>query len=85
MSSKTQKLTVATVAEMEQALTGYLAQGFTIVNKTPTSTTLQKKKEFSALWAVIGFLFCVLPLVIYLIVYSSKPDVEIVEIVVVPV
>lgn len=82
MSSKIHKVTVSSVAEMDQAITGYLAQGFTVANKTASSATLQKKKEFSVLWAVIGFLLCLLPLLIYLIVYATKPDYEVIEIVV---
>lgn len=79
-SNKISKVTVASVAEMDQTITGYLAQGFVVANKTSTSATLQKKKEFSVLWAVVGFLLCLLPLLIYLIVYATKPDIEIVEI-----
>ena len=74
------KVQVPTTEEMESATLTYLAKGFVVANKTRTSVTLQKKKEFSTLWAVIGFLLCLLPLLIYLVVYSSKPDVEIVEI-----
>ena len=44
------------------------------------SATLQKRKEFSVLWAVIGFLLCLLPFLIYLMVYASKPDFEVLEI-----
>jgi hypothetical protein len=82
-SNKIQKVTVSTVSEMDQVLTGYLAQGFTVANKTATSATLQKKKEFSALWAIVGMILCVLPLLIYLIVYATRPDFEIVEILVI--
>jgi hypothetical protein len=74
------KVTVSSAQEVESTITNYLAQGFVVANRTPTIVTLQKKKEFSILWAVIGFIFCVLPLVIYLIVYVTKPNVEIVEI-----
>ena len=44
---------------------------------------MQKKKEFKALWAIIGFLLCVVPLIVYIIYYVTQPDVEIVEIIVV--
>ena len=74
------KVQVPTTEEMEAAILNYLAEGFVVANKTKTSATLQKKKQFSVLWAVIGFVLCMLPLIIYLIVYASKPDVEIVEI-----
>lgn len=83
-SSKIQKVTVSTVSEMDQAITGYLAQGYTVASRTPESVTLQKKKEFSVLWGVLGFLICILPLLVYLIVYATRPDFEIVEIMVMP-
>lgn len=71
---------VDSVSTMEQVITQYIAQGFIVVNKTATTATLQKKKEFSALWAVIGFVLCLLPLLVYLVIYASKPDVEVVQI-----
>lgn len=74
------RVQVPTTEEMEAAILSYLAKGFVVANKTKSSATLQKKKEFSVMWAVIGFVACMLPLLIYLIVYATKPDVEIVEI-----
>ncbi len=81
MSSKVQRVTVPNIAGMEAAITSYVAQGFIVVNKTAQSATMQKKKEFKILWAVIGFILCVLPLLVYLIVYATQADVEVVEIV----
>jgi len=83
-SPKYQRLTVDSVDAMEMSITSFITQGFTVVNKTASSATLQKKKEFKALWAVIGFLLCLLPLLIYLIVYAVQADVEVVEIKVLP-
>lgn len=60
--------------------TSYLAKGFVVANSTDTKVVMQKKKEFKVLWAIIGFLFCVVPLIVYIIIYSTQPDVEIVEI-----
>lgn len=74
------KVQVPTTEDMEAAILPYLAEGFVVANKTKTSVTLQKKKVFNVLWAVIGWLVCLLPGLIYMIVYASKPDVEIVEI-----
>jgi hypothetical protein len=74
------KVTVSSVGEIDSVITGYLAQGFIVANRTPTSATLQKKKEFKVMWAVIGFILCLLPLLIYLLIYAMQPDVEIVEI-----
>src|SRR5258708_19515427 len=33
-----------------------------------------KRKEFSILWLVIGLLLCLVPLLIYLIIYASESD-----------
>lgn len=81
MSAKMQRLTVDSVNAMEQAITSYITQGYSVVNKTATSATLVKKKQFSVLWAVIGFLVCLLPLLVYLIIYATQSD-QVVEIVV---
>jgi len=74
------KVHVRSTQDMETAILSYLAKGFVVAQKTPTSATMQKKKEFSIMWAVIGLVLCVLPLLIYLIIYAMQPDVEIVEI-----
>ena len=79
-SSRVQQISVFNANAMEQAITSYIAQGFIVVNKTATSATLQKKKEFKIVWAVIGFILCLLPLLVYLIVYATQPEVEVVQI-----
>lgn len=83
MAAHMSRTTVDSVSAMESAITSYITQGFTVVNKTSSSVTLIKRKQFSMLWAVIGFIVCVLPLLIYLIVYASQSD-QVVEIVVSP-
>jgi len=65
---------------MDSTILGYLNDGFVIANRSPTSATLQKKKQFSVLWAIVGLILCILPLLIYLIVYAMQADVQIVEI-----
>jgi hypothetical protein len=79
-SSRIQNIPVSNANAMEQVITSYIVQGFILVNKTETSATLQKKKEFKLVWAVIGFILCLLPLLIYLIVYATQPEVEVVQI-----
>ncbi len=74
MATASMALQVNTQQEMESMIQGYIAQGFSIANRTPTSVTLVKRKEFSVLWAVIGFIICLLPLLIYLIVYAAQSD-----------
>ena len=74
MATTSMALQVNTPQEMESMIQGYIAQGYNIANRTPTSVTLVKRKEFSVLWAVIGFIICLLPLLIYLIVYAAQSD-----------
>ncbi len=78
--SKVHSVPVSNADAMERVITVYIAQGFVVVNKTSNSATLQKKKEFKIVWAVIGFVLCVLPLLVYLIVYATQPSVEVVQI-----
>jgi hypothetical protein len=59
---------------MEHTISSFIAQGYVLSNRTPSSATLFKKKEFSILWLVIGLLLCLIPLIIYLIIYASESD-----------
>lgn len=74
MATASMALQVNTPQEMESMIQGYIAQGFNIANRTPTGVTLIKRKEFSILWLVIGLILCVVPLLIYLIIYASQSD-----------
>jgi hypothetical protein len=74
------QVSVPSASAAESTITSYLAQGFIVANRTEDKIVLQKTKQFSVLWAVIGFIICLLPLIIYLIIYATKPAVEIVEI-----
>jgi hypothetical protein len=67
-------VSVYSEAQMEQVITSYIAQGYIVSNRTPTSATLFKKKEFSILWLVIGLLLCLIPLIIYLFIYAAESD-----------
>lgn len=64
---------------MDSAITSYIAQGFTVQNRGEDFAVLFKKKEFSVLWAVVGLVLCLLPLLVYLIVYATQKD-QLVEI-----
>jgi hypothetical protein len=79
-----QRYSVPNQQALDAQITSYLARGYIVANKTADSVTLQKKKEFNILWALVGFILFMLPLLIYIIVYLTKPDVELVEIVIVP-
>jgi ABC-type Fe3+ transport system permease subunit len=65
---------VSDQAQLESTINSYIAEGFSVQNRTPAMAVLYKKKEFSVLWAVVGFIFCVLPLLVYVIVYASQSD-----------
>jgi hypothetical protein len=60
--------------QMESAVTGYIAQGFVVANRTPTSVTVVKRKQFSIVALVIGLILCVVPLLIYLVYYLTLTD-----------
>ena len=79
MAAQVQVVEVDTPEEMETAISSYVVQGYVLANKTAASATMIKKKEFSALWAVIGFLICLIPLLVYLIIYAAEND-KVVEI-----
>jgi hypothetical protein len=74
MTASVSQVHVNDQIQMNAAINGYVAQGFVVANQTPYSTTMIKRKQFSALWAVIGFLLCLLPLLIYLVVYAAQSD-----------
>lgn len=79
MSVSTQQVYVPDTSALDQTITGYIAQGFTVQNRGEDFATMFKKKEFSVVWAVVGFLLCIIPLLIYLIVYATQKD-QLVEI-----
>jgi hypothetical protein len=74
VAANVQQVSVTSSQELDSAITSYIAQGFTVQNRTADSATLFKKKEFNILWAVIGFFLCVLPLLVYCIVYATQND-----------
>lgn len=72
--AKNEIINVADQQALDSAVTTYISKGFIVANRTTDSVVMFKKKEFSILLAVIGFLFAVLPLVIYIIIYMCKSD-----------
>lgn len=72
--AKNQIVNVADQQALDSAVTTYISKGFIVANRTTDSVIMFKKKEFSILLAVIGFLFVVLPLIIYIIIYMCKSD-----------
>lgn len=74
MAAKVQQINVASPTELENTVLSYIAQGFVVSNRSPDKVTLFKKKEFNVVWAIIGFFLCLIPLLIYCIVYASQDD-----------
>jgi hypothetical protein len=74
VAASVQQVQVASQEELEGTTMSYIAQGFAISNRTAESVTLFKKKEFNVVWAVIGFFLCLLPLLVYCIVYVAQDD-----------
>lgn len=67
-------IVVATNAELETLIVRYVSTGFVATNRTSTEVVLIKKKEFSIPMLIIGLLLCVIPLILYLIVYALQQD-----------
>jgi hypothetical protein len=65
--------------QMQMEITRLVSAGFTVANQSNRSVTLVKRKEFSTPMLIIGLLLCVIPLLVYLIVYAFQSD-RIVEI-----
>jgi len=82
MSANTSTVQVPDATAMRAAIDSYIVLGFQVATQDATSATMRKPKQFNALWAVIGFVLCLLPLLIYLIVYASEKD-QVVRVVIV--
>ncbi len=74
MAASVQQVQVSSQHELESTITSYIAQGFVVSNRGPDAVTLFKKKEFNVIWAVVGFFLCLLPLLVYCIVYATQSD-----------
>jgi len=74
VAAKVQQINVASSVELENTILSYIAQGFVVSNRTTDKVTLFKKKEFNVVWAIIGFFLCLIPLLVYCIVYASQSD-----------
>jgi len=74
VAASVQQVNVASPSELEGTITSYIAQGFVVSSRTPEAVTLFRKKEFNVIWAVIGFFLCLLPLLVYCIVYLTQND-----------
>ena len=62
MAARVQSVQVTTADQLQQAVSSYIVQGYSVANQTATSATMVKRKEFSVLWVVVGLILGVLPL-----------------------
>ena len=67
-------VTVPNQNDLETAINSYVAQGYTVSNKTASTAVLIKKKHFSIGIGIVGFLLCVIGLIVYAVVYSMQKD-----------
>lgn len=77
------QFTVEDEAQLQSAVMREITNGYAVADRTATSVTLIKKKQLSMFWMIVGLFVFVLPLFIYLIVYSAQSD-QIIELRVVP-
>jgi hypothetical protein len=68
------ELIVHDESQMTQTINLHVVQGYVVASRDSNSVTLVKRKEFSIVWAVVGFFLCLLPLLIYLVVYATQQD-----------
>lgn len=74
MAVQTDVVQVADPAGLEQAVTGYMSQGYSVLRQQPTLVVLGKNRELKWSYLIVGFLLCTIPGVAYLIWYSQQKD-----------
>jgi hypothetical protein len=74
MAASVRQVQVGSRQEFDNTIMSYIAQGFVIQQQSEGSATLFKKKEFNVIWAVVGFFLCLLPLLVYCVVYATQSD-----------
>lgn len=79
MAGNVRQVEVTEPEQMQLEITRLVSAGYTVANQNDRSVTLVKRKEFSIPILIIGFFLCLLPLIIYLIMYAFQKD-QIVEI-----
>jgi len=74
MAKAPQVIAVSSQAEMATAITSYTAQGYILMSQQATETVLKRPKRLNILPLLIGFFLCLLPGLIYLIVYAVQKE-----------
>jgi hypothetical protein len=70
----TRTIAVPSPEALHAAVRAHLAQGYVLQASTSHEAYLFKAKRFAPIWALIGSLLCVIPLLIYLCVYLMQRD-----------
>jgi len=85
--AQVQRFSFADPMGMHYEVSRYLASGFEVMDRTPASVTLIKRKQISVgwliTWLVVGIFTALIPFFIYLIVYATQSD-QIIELHLVP-
>ncbi len=71
---------VNSTADMETKSLYYLTKEFFLLEKSERKIVLRKEKELNPILVALGFLFFVLPLIIYLLFHWLRDKIHIVEI-----
>lgn len=78
-----QNVTVGTRAQLQQTVVSYIASGYVIANQSDEGALLQKQKSVNWVVVILGLIIPFLGwfiLIIYVIVYASKPAVSVIDI-----
>lgn len=59
---------------LDSEIQSYVLQGFRVVARTATTAQLVRPKQFNAALAILGLLFLVIGLLIYLLIYLAESD-----------
>lgn len=59
---------------LQREISKYVKKGFRVASQTDTTAQLIKPKKFSLLIAIIGLLFFIVGLLVYLVWYASRKD-----------
>lgn len=82
MAAAVWRIPVQHPEQMHLEVNRLVAEGFVVATQTNRSITLIRRKQLNVAAVILGLLFCVLPLVVYLIVFALEKD-RVVEIVLV--
>lgn len=74
MSTQTQYVAVESAEALGRSIDHYVVQGYAVQQRTATGATLLKPKQLNVPIVVVSALLCIIPLVVYLIVFANQSD-----------